>query len=141
MEDIPYANEAPSVEKEKQEEELSLYEKQKRECLKEMKKLSKDRASVSLTFFENFDNKLLADLEEKGFVVKFKLNYDQEKPKRYLCRVKIINPKFLKESGDFNCEFIDSLEENLRNFGFTTSEGETENLKKIFNQFMVAGKM
>jgi len=138
MDDIPYADEGPKVEKE---ENLSLYEKQKGECLREMKKLSKDRASVSLTFYDKVEEQLVSDLEKKGFVVKYKLNYDQEKPNRYLCRLKIINPKFLKENGEFNCDFIDNLEENLRNFGFATSEGDTESLKKMFNQFMVAGKI
>lgn len=140
MNDIPYADQGSEAEKESPQESLSLYEKQKSECLREMKKLSKDRASVSLTFSDKMEDKLVADLEEKGFVIKYKLNYDQDKPTRYMTRLKIINPKFLKSSSDFNCDFIDNLEDNLRNFGFTVNDSETENLKKMFNQFMVAGK-
>ena len=133
-EEIPYADAYLQTE-EHSDEVISVYDQQKRDCLKEMKKICKDRASVSVVFYALPETRLVEELETRGFVVKYKVNYDQEKPNRYMCRMKIINPKFLNSTS--SDDLINSLEENLKSFGFTTNcEGDNDALRGLLRGFL-----
>ena len=127
-----YLNESKGVE----EKVVSSYERQESLIEKELKKITKERPSVSVTMFEVPESKLVADLESRGFVVKYKLNYDQDKPNRYLCRLKVIHPKLASQGNEVANEFLENLEENLKSFGFATSECDCKSYKKLIGDIL-----
>jgi hypothetical protein len=111
----------------KEEVKLTPYEEQKKLCLKEIKKLNEFKSSVSFVFYQNPDDKLIKELEEKKYHVKYNLYYD----KKYTCSMTITNPKFVKE-GDNN------VNEMIKDFSVSLG-GDGEKLigafKELFKQF------
>lgn len=112
----------------------SSYDFQLQKSLSEMKKISKDKPSVSLIFNANIQSELVQKLEEKGYVVKYTSDYNSERvPQKMISKLKIVNPKLCDQSNNL----IDSFEENLKKLGFNSNSIEAEeNFKKIFNGFM-----
>lgn len=136
MDELPYADDYLSEPKQVEQEVISDYEKQKSLVHAELKKISKDKPSVTVTMFEVPDKKLVTDLESRGFVVKYKLNYDQSKTKCFFCKFRITNPKLVTNSEGVANDFLDNIEENLKNFGFSTTEGDCDAFKKLIADFL-----
>lgn len=111
------------------------YEKQKIDCLEAIHSINKDKPSVAVNLTSVPDGKLVSELEEKGFLVKYKLTYDAEKTPKLNCRLRIINPKLLTSSVQID-ELMDNISENMKSFGFgQVKEGE-DAIEKLFSQFM-----
>ena len=119
-----------------EEKVMSSYERQENLVEKELKKLTKDRPSVTVTMFEVPETQLVTDLEARGFVVKYKLNYDQGKPNRYFCKLKVIHPKLSTPASDVANDFLDNLEDNLKSFGFSTSDGDCNAFKEMVSNIL-----
>lgn len=134
---LPHADDYLNEPEEQVEEKvISSYERQESLVEKELKKITKDRPSVTVTLFEVPEAKLVSDLESRGFVVKYKLNYDQDKPNRYFCKLKIIHPKLSTPANDVANDFLDNLEDNLKSFGFATSNADCDAFKKLVGDFL-----
>lgn len=130
--------EIPSVDTQVEESKLSpeqIEQDQRQKCLEAIKKINKDNGSVSVFFKNSPSELLLAELESKGYILKYTLDYDGKKKEdeRYLCKLRISNPKFQ----DTASTFIENFEENLRKIGFNQGSIDTEdNLKKMINGFV-----
>lgn len=105
-EEIPFAEDIS-----KTEEPQDNYEFQKKECLREMKNLSQVRPGVFVCFKQQPEEKLIKEIEEKGFVVKYTLTYD----KGYNCRMRIINPKLTTNTTNEFVVNLEKLEEGFKN--------------------------
>lgn len=128
---IPDVNSIPEAEV----PDESSYDFQLQKSLSEMKKISKERPSVSLVFKASIQSELVQKLEEKGYVVKYTSDYNSERiPQKMISKLKIVNPKLCDKSNNL----MDSFEENLKKLGFYASNNieAEENFKKIFNGFM-----
>ena len=127
---IPDVNSIPEAEV----PDESSYDFQLQKSLSEMKKISKDKPSVSLIFNANIQSELVQKLEEKGYVVKYTSDYNSKRvPQKMISKLKIVNPKLCDQSNNL----MDSFEENLKKLGFNSNSIEAEeNFKKIFNGFM-----
>jgi len=67
----------------------SIYEIQKTSCLEKIKDMLKESKPCCLLNFNNpLESKLLFELEEKGYIIKFTLTYN----KSYNCKLTIVNP-------------------------------------------------
>ena len=132
---LPHADDYLNEPEQVEEKVMSSYERQEKVVEEELKKLSKEKPFVNITLFEVPDFKLVEDLEARGFVVKYKLNYDQDKPNRFFCKLRIIHPKLSNNNPVAN-DFLDNLEDNLKSFGFTTTEADCEAFKKIIGDFL-----
>ena len=67
----------------------SIYEIQKTSCLEKIKDMLKEsKPSCLLNFNNPLESKLLFELEEKGYIIKFTLTYN----KSYNCKLTIVNP-------------------------------------------------
>ena len=132
--EIPRAEDL-GVEKTPNKDTLSDYESQKKICLEEMSKISKDKASVAVNLNHIPNERLVSELQEKGFLIKYKLNYESDKTPKITCRMRIINPKLLVNSPQVD-DFLDNLSANLKSFGCNSGEGE-EAIEKLFGKFFV----
>ena len=110
-------------------------ESQKKEGLEAISKIGATKPSVAVNFNALPEPRLISELEEKGFLVKYKVTYDSEKTPRHQSRVRIINPKLLTNGAQMD-DFLDSLNENLRSFNICQGEGE-EALEKLFSKFLI----
>jgi len=121
MDEIPLAGKNTTV---KEDIIVSVYERQKKECIEKIKKLSNNKPFVSLVFKEPFEVKLLHELESRGYVVKFNLSYDKD----YLCRVKISDPEIVvnKPVNDF----LGNIDLN-----FLNKPVDEESLKTLISNF------
>tara|TARA_R110000851_G_scaffold85054_1_gene185081 strand:- start:553 stop:969 length:417 start_codon:yes stop_codon:yes gene_type:complete len=109
------------------------YEFQLEKILEEIKKLNKDNNTVTVTFKALPDERLLEDLENQGYRVKFDTYYDSSKTEKFMTRVRVTNPKF----ADQKTTFLDNLEDQMRGCAF--SQGDfaiPEDAKKMFQSFM-----
>lgn len=132
------SNEIPRAEDlvtEKISEDKTDYSSQKKVCLEAMSKISKDKPSVAINLNHIPDVKLVKELEEKGFLVKYKLSYESDKNPNIVCRMRIINPKLLVNSPQVD-DFLDNLTTNLKSFGCSGLEGE-ETVEKLLGKFLV----
>ena len=132
---IPDLNSIPEVDSipEATVPDESSYEFQLQKCLKELKKLSKTKPSISLDLNAHVDQILVQDLQNKGYIVKYSTDYDgSRKQHQVMSKLRVFNPKL----GDPNLNFIDSFEENLRKLGFNGATLDRtdaeENFKKLF---------
>ena len=130
LEQIPDVNSIPEAEL----PDESSYDFQLQKSLNEMKKISKDKSSVSLVFNAHVHGDLVQKLEEKGYVVKYTSDYNSSrKPQNMISKLKIVNPKLCDQTSNL----MDSFEENLKKLGFSSDSTDTEeNFKKLFSGFM-----
>ena len=111
----------------------SEYEQQKKACFEAISKINENCASSSIILKACPQEKLIKELEEKGYRVNYTLDYDSGKETKYLCKLRIINPKY-KDAGT---DFMASIEDNLKNFGFNKASLETEEkFKQLLNNLM-----
>jgi hypothetical protein len=127
----------PSAEEIFQEEANTLlkegtYEYQVETTLEQIKKLSKDNTTVTVVFKAIPSEKLLNQLDEQGYRVKFDTCYDSSKTEKYVSKLRITNPKFPNP----NNLFMDNIEEKLKGCVFSTDSNSVEDMKKIFQSFM-----
>lgn len=109
------------------------YEFQVEKILEEIKKLNKDKDTISVSFKALPDERLLEELEKQGYRVKFDTFYDSSKPERYLSRVRVTNPKFVSSG----TTFLDNLEDQMRGCAFSQGEFSLpDDAKKLFQSFM-----
>ena len=111
----------------------SSYEFQLQKCLAGIKKITKDKPSISLDFNAHIDQTLVKNLQDKGYVVKYSTDYDSSRKQHHVVsKLRVFNPKFW----DPNSNFMDSFEENLRKLGFNSASVDRtdaeENIKKLF---------
>lgn len=96
----------------------STYEKQKSLCLEKIKDMLKEsKAKCFLEFKNPIETKLLKELEEKGYIIKFTLSYD----KVYNCKLTILNPNIKQNSPE------EELTELISSF---LNGGNNDNLSK-----------
>ncbi len=95
MDEIPDASAQASLE-----EEMTLEEKQVRECTEAVKSINARCPSVTLYFKIPLQDSIRDNLISKGFVVKYTLEYDSAMfpGSHYKCRVRITNPKLARTS-------------------------------------------
>ena len=115
----------------------STYEFQLERVLTEIKKLSKNNPTVSVTIKALPDERLLEELQAQGYQIKFDTYYDSSKTEKYLTKIRITNPKF---SGKTN-NFLENLEDQMKGFafssgGFSLPDGAEDFLKA----FAIPGK-
>ena len=109
--------------------EQESYHFQSKRVLDELHKINKDHPTAVVILKALPDKQLLADLEEKGFVVKFDAYYDSSKLERYTCKVRITNPKF--STGATN--LMDKLEDQMKGCAFSQSNIQvSEDARKFF---------
>ena len=108
------------------------YEFQIEKILEEIKNLNKNNDTVNLIFKGLPHEKILKELEEQGYRVKFDTCYDSSKAEKYLTKVRIINPKFSNP----NNTFMDNIEDQLKGCVFSKSSSNGEDVKKIFQSLM-----
>ena len=113
MATIPDAEEAYQEEM-KSFTEQSSYEFQEKLVIKELSKLTKDNPTISVLFKALANEKLVKELEERGYVVKYDTFYDSSKVEKYGTRLRITNPKFTPVGGTF----MDKLEDQLKSCPF-----------------------
>ena len=128
--DIPSAEDCfKQIEKSPEE----VCQNQLKECLEAIKKINQNNSSVSLIFHATVSDNLIETLKEKGYVIKYFLDYDSSRSNNFVCRLKIINPNF----NDPATSFMETFEDNIKNMGFNQSSVNTEeNFKKLFNSFL-----
>ena len=112
---------------------------QRQVCLENIKKLNPKTPYVSVVFEEAIDNSLVQEIEEKGYRVKYALEYDTKKDKKTTCTVRISNPCF----NDPVSNMFDSFEDNIKKFSFNVNNLNNPNnpnnlnddtLKTFFNK-------
>ena len=101
----------------------------------QLRNLGKNNPTVSLSFKALPDEKLLEELDSKGYNVKFDTYYDSTKTERYITKLRITNPKFSNK----NTNFLESLEDQVKGLAFTSGgfsipEGAEEFLKSFSSQ-------
>ena len=131
-------DEIPTIESQLEATQLTPeeeHQEQRKKCLEAIKKINKDNGSVSVFFNNQVSELLLAELESKGYVIKYTLDYDGRKKEgdKYMCKLRISNPKFQDNANTF----IENFEDNLKKIGFNQSSIDTEeNIKKMLNGFI-----
>lgn len=109
--------------------EQETYEFQSGRVLEELRKINKDHPTAVVIFKALPDKKLLEELEEKGFVVKFDAYYDSTKLERYNCKMRITNPKFSTSA----TSLMDKLEDQMKGCAFSQSNVQvSEDARKFF---------
>ena len=106
MDDFPAANEIKTPVEVK-----SVYEKQKQKCLQKMKNQNR----TTMVFFnEAPDEKLINELQDKGYLINYVLSY---KDKKYSCSFTIINPNNVADNNDelFSFNLNDDSLKNILN--------------------------
>ena len=109
------------------------YQGQRTKCLEAIKKIGPKQASSLVIFHSIPSEQLVGELEEKGYIVRYTLDYDVKRTDKYLCRLRIINPKIEEPA----CAFMNNLEENLKKLGFDNNQN-TADLKNMFSGFMTS---
>lgn len=94
--------------------EQETYEFQEKLVVQEMSKLTKENPTVTVLFKALPDEKLVLQLEERGYTVKYDTFYDSTKVEKYGTRLRITNPKFAPKGGTF----MDKLEDQLKSCPF-----------------------
>ena len=108
------------------------YEFQLEIILAELTKLNKKNPSVSVTFKALPDERILEELQGRGYDVKFDTYYDSSKTEKYISKVRITNPKFSVKGGNF----LENLEDQMKGMsfssgGFSLPDGAEEFLKNF----------
>ena len=116
--------------------EQSSYEFQEKLVIKELSKLTKDNPTISVLFKALPNEKLVRELEERGYVVKYDTFYDSSKVEKYGTRLRITNPKFTPVGGTF----MDKLEDQLKSCPFAQGTGGgfqvSGDAKKLMESFL-----
>jgi roadblock/LC7 domain-containing protein len=119
VEDIPCAGLPKEVKVED-----TPYEEQKAICLKKIKELNEKKSSTTFYIYNQPDAKLIKELEDKKYYVRYSLNYDKGE---YKCLITITNPSFIKEGEN---EFEQIFEELGGSFGI-----DKDSITKLINTF------
>jgi hypothetical protein len=109
------------------------YEFQLDVVIRELSKINKSNPTVSVTFKAVPEERLLEELQTRGYTVKFDTYYDSSKTEKYISKLRITNPKF---GGKCN-NFLENLEDQMKGFAFSSSGGFSlpEGTEEFLKQF------
>tara|TARA_R110000851_G_scaffold271223_1_gene423803 strand:+ start:205 stop:624 length:420 start_codon:yes stop_codon:yes gene_type:complete len=109
------------------------YDFQMKKVLENLKRIGKNNSTIAVIFKAVPDKRILEELEGQGYRVRFDTSYDSSKTEKYLTKLRITNPKFEVEGGNF----FDKLEDQLKECAFTQGNiNLSDETKNIFQSFL-----
>jgi len=111
----------------------SSYEFQLEKVLEEIKKICKNKPSVSLLFKGQVNENISSELTSKGYDVRFDTCYDSTKECKYNSKVRITNPKFSSSGQDF----MNRIEDQVKGCAFSQANLQvSDEARNLFDTIM-----